>query len=199
MRQVTVGAFFPVVILHDNLLEPFGTRRIGFMAAQTETVRHLRRHDVVIERVLTIRTVTGFARQGLMLGMRQLLRYVGMTFRARLLTRENRCMRGDFPQRRPTIPPIFPEGLGHEQRTRDQIGSHNAQGQQHQPKNLWGQSEAAHGVGGSKPALWLETAHMSDQSLDFILAQFIAERLHLELAVLGDAFLDGLGRISVRE
>ena len=73
MRPVTLAALFAIMVLDDDLLEPLRARRIGFMAAQTKAIRNFCRHEVVIERVLAVRAVAGFAGQGLVVGMRQLL------------------------------------------------------------------------------------------------------------------------------
>src|SRR3974390_2398645 len=51
----------------------------------------------------------------------------------------------------------------------------------------------------SKAALQFETAYVGDQRLDLVIAAFVTEGLHLELAILVDSFLDDLDGLVVGE
>ena len=109
MGQVTFDALPGVVVLDDDLLEPFGPGRIGLVAADAMTASKFGRQDVRVFSVFTAYTMTGFAGQCLMFELGELLQLVGMTFVARLLARINQWARTQLHQRFTTIPAKVPE------------------------------------------------------------------------------------------
>jgi hypothetical protein len=109
MGLVTFDAFPGVVVLGDDLLEPLGPGRIGFVATETKVVSRLGGQYIGIVRMLAAHPVTGFAGQGFMLEPGKFLELVRMTFIARLLARINRCARTQLHQRPTAIPAQLPE------------------------------------------------------------------------------------------
>jgi hypothetical protein len=73
MGQVTFGALPGVVVLDDDLFEPLGPGRIGFVTTEAMAVDWLDGQDIGIVRVLPAHTVAGFAGQCFMLELGEFL------------------------------------------------------------------------------------------------------------------------------
>ena len=137
MRQVAFSAFWPVMILDDDLLEPGRTRQIGLMTPDAMAPGGLDRQDVRIIAMLPAHAVATLAGKCFVRILRQVVQNVGVTFIARLLARKHGCACRNLRQRIAAIPAVLTKRWRSQEGARDQIGSNDGQSQQNQAQNLW--------------------------------------------------------------
>ena len=95
MRQVAIGAFWPVMIFDDDLLEPGWPGHIGFVASDAMAAGGLDGQDIRVIAMLPAHAVARLARKGLVRIRRQVVQNVGVTLITRLLARKHGIARRD--------------------------------------------------------------------------------------------------------
>ena len=107
MGHVAFGAFRPVMILDDDLLEPGRAGHIGFMTPDAITAGGLVRQDVRVVGMRPAHAVASLAGKHFVRIRRQLVQDVGVTFIAGLLARKYRRPRRNLRQRISAIPAVL--------------------------------------------------------------------------------------------
>ena len=141
MRHVALGAFAGVMLVDNDLFVPFGTGRIGFVAANTVAEAEDFQLHVRIIGMSLARAVASLAREGLVLVFGQFLDDVRVAFLARLAAGVGGWRGGEFTQRVTAVPAVFTEGSRGQEGPRDEVGADNAYGEQDQPDDLGRQDD----------------------------------------------------------
>src|ERR1044071_193511 len=148
MRRMALAAALAGIMFFDfDLLETLRPGGTELVAPQTQGVGQLGQLDIRVVRVRPGDPVTGFAGDGFVFELGDLLQLVGMTFVARFFPGENGLARGQFLERIAAVPAVGAEGGGGEKITRDHVGHHDPGREQGQSDDLGRYFKAAHKSG----------------------------------------------------